>query len=86
MVFMEDITGSTPAEHVLCRKNYDTDYLQEDFAEWATESFAPRDMVNRRQDSFHEALYKFARSKSKLFSAFRKHLSSGEGKKNFNNS
>ncbi|KAF4496050.1 alpha beta hydrolase fold-3 domain containing [Fusarium agapanthi] len=35
-----DITAATPAHHVRQRKNYSTDYLPADFAEWATESFA----------------------------------------------
>ncbi|KAF4452102.1 hypothetical protein F53441_5035 [Fusarium austroafricanum] len=42
-----DVTGATPATHVLRRHNYDTDYLPADFAEWATESFAPRDVIER---------------------------------------
>ncbi|KAF9769298.1 hypothetical protein IL306_013307 [Fusarium sp. DS 682] len=43
-----DVAGATPAQHVMQRKNYSTDYLPADFAEWATESFAPKGMVDRR--------------------------------------
>ncbi|KAL6915478.1 hypothetical protein FSHL1_006929 [Fusarium sambucinum] len=42
-----DIAGSASADHVLHRKNYHTDYLPAGFAEWATESFAPRGIVDR---------------------------------------
>ncbi|KAH7224392.1 Alpha/Beta hydrolase protein [Fusarium redolens] len=42
-----NIAGATPAQHVLRRKNYDTDYLPADFAEWATESFAPEGIIDR---------------------------------------
>ncbi|KAH6994634.1 Alpha/Beta hydrolase protein [Fusarium venenatum] len=42
-----DIAGSASADHVLHRKNYHTDYLPADFAEWATESFAPQEIVDR---------------------------------------
>ncbi|KAH7468267.1 hypothetical protein FOMA001_g15821 [Fusarium oxysporum f. sp. matthiolae] len=42
-----DIPGATPAHHVRQRKNYSTDYLPADFAEWATESFAPEGIIDR---------------------------------------
>ncbi|RFN47660.1 alpha/beta hydrolase fold-3 domain containing protein [Fusarium flagelliforme] len=42
-----DVSGATPAVHVLGRKNYSTDYLPADFAEWAAESFAPEGIIDR---------------------------------------
>ncbi|KAF5568057.1 hypothetical protein FPHYL_2991 [Fusarium phyllophilum] len=42
-----DIPGATPAHHVRRRRNYSTDYLPAEFAEWATESFAPKGIVVR---------------------------------------
>ncbi|KAK2027515.1 alpha/beta-hydrolase [Colletotrichum zoysiae] len=42
-----NVSGATPAELVLQRKNYSSDYLPADFAEWATECFAPEGIVDR---------------------------------------